>query len=72
MVEKRTPLASEEGKPERFGEPFIQIDRMLAGPTVKGRKTYYVIIMTVYDCDAKKAEALMEKLAEGFKLTGSQ
>ncbi len=71
VVEKRIPLASEEGKPKRFGEPFIQIDRMLAGPVAQGRRTYHVIILTVYKSDAELGESVMDKLAEGFTLLGS-
>ena len=41
---------------------------MLAGPVVDGRKTYYVIILTVYDCDMKLGESIMDKLATGFTL----
>jgi len=68
VVEKRLPLESEEGEPKKFGDPFIRISRMLAGPVVDGRKTYYVIMLTLYDCDMKRGESIMDKLADGFML----
>ncbi len=73
VVEKRTPLeapptAVGKAGESNFSEPFIEVGRMVSSPTSDGRKNFYVVILTGYDCGADQAETMMEKLASGFTL----
>ena len=65
---KETPAGDEADKPATFGEPFIEVGRMVNLPARDGQQRFYVVIVTCYGADAKQAQAVMDQLAPGFRL----